>query len=616
MIRARRFSAIGRDTRGNVLPLAAMGMLISLALVGGAIDMSRAYRAENRLQSACDAAVLAGRRAVGSNGFDEPAQTQARSYFTTNFDDVAQETNTTVFTPTTVDNGQTVTATATTRLNPVVMKVFGFQRFNLSVNCSAAMGVGNSDVMMVLDTTGSMGGSLGAGTRISALRTAMKNFYTTVKTATAGTNARIRYGFVPYSSTVNVGRLLYAQDPDYLVDQHWIQSREAVGDKSTEQENNAATQNVKLYSNKTFTSNKACADSMPGTTAWANNGASYALPTQTISQGTYGDQSWKTIQRQPQKRHVYGCYNHNGTYYPYDYDDLKDIDTTRVWNMEYKRLQYLVSAYKAFASASTTTGSFGAAVTSTWEGCIEERGSVNASSFSYSSINGISPQKAYDLDIDMEPTSDDETKWAPMWPELAYGRLNSSGGFDNGASSKYGYDAASYCPYQAQLLTEMSQGSFDAYADALKAEGSTYLDIGMVWGGRLASPDGIFRSNVNIAPSNGGEVSRHVIFMTDGLMEPNFSIQSAWGIEYYDRRVTDNGYSNDASRHTSRFRAICDSIKAKGIRIWTISFTTGTNSDLSYCASSDSSFNADDSTQLNEAFQEIAKQVGELRLTQ
>jgi hypothetical protein len=57
-------------------------------------------------------------------------------------------------------------------------------------------------------------------------------------------------------------------------------------------------------------------------------------------------------------------------------------------------------------------------------------------------------------------------------------------------------------------------------------------------------------------------------------------------------------------------------IKAKGIRIWAISFTSGTSTDLSYCASPNSYYNANDSAELNEAFQEIAKQVGELRITQ
>ena len=45
----RGFLNLLRDRGGNVLPMAAIGMLLTAALVGGGIDMSRAYRVNNRL---------------------------------------------------------------------------------------------------------------------------------------------------------------------------------------------------------------------------------------------------------------------------------------------------------------------------------------------------------------------------------------------------------------------------------------------------------------------------------------------------------------------------------------------------------------------------------------
>lgn len=628
----RGFLAFLRDIQGNVLPLAAIGMLLSAALVGGGIDMSRAYRAQNRLQSACDSAVLAGRRAVDSNGFDSTAQTQASNFFTTNFNAGSLETDTPSFTAGSTDNGQTVTGTASADLNLAVMKIFGFKKFSLSVNCQASMGVGNSDVLMVLDTTGSMSSSLGSGTRISALQAAMKNFYTTVKTATAGTNARIRYGFVPFSSSVNVGKLLYDLNPAYLVDTYRIQSREVVykwtTPKSTtasEYENETYTDPVPYTSNtKSYSSQQSCNKKQPNDTSWTNNGSSTSTTTTTTSADGM-TQTTVTTTVQPQKvSALYTCQKVNGNWYIYTYSGTRDqytytTDTSSkvfdYWN--YHQIQYDVSSYKAFQSVSTNTGNNGNTVSSTWAGCIEERGTLSEPSFSYSTTSGITPSGASDLDIDSAPTaSDDSTKWAPMWPEVAYYRTTSGGSLTNSATSKYGSQASSYCPAKAQLLATMTQTDFNAYANSLKPAGSTYLDIGMAWGGRLISPNGIFASTVNDPPANGGEVSRHVIFMTDGQMEPLYYIQSAWGIEYHDRRVTDDGSTGDASRHTSRFLALCEAIKAKGIRVWTISFTAGSNSDLQTCASTNSYFNANDSTQLNAAFQEIAKQVGELRMTQ
>lgn len=628
--------ALVRDSAGNVLPMAAIGMLLSAALVGGGIDMSRAYRVQNRLQSACDAAALAGRRAVTTSGFDTTSQTQAANYFTTNFDDSTQETTNTVFTPTSPDNGQTVNGTARTELKLAVMKIFGFPKFSLSVTCTASMGVGNSDVMMVLDTTGSMDEPLGTGTRISALNTAMKNFYKTVKTATSGTNARIRYGFVPFSQSVNVGKLLYAKDPSYLVDTFHIQSRfpetkyKTTTDTKPRVENLVTTTPVR-QTNNSWSKQSNCTKNLPQD-QWTDVGAPQVTTTTEVS-GSVTTTVTTTKQSQTSDG-IYSCSKYGSDYYIWKATGTRDYYTVTTDTVDTSVLVFDHFTYKQRTESETNPlpygdyktgnpvtllmmGTNGANLTTTWAGCIEERGTVSEPSFSYSTTNGITPSGSNDLDLDSAPTTDPVTKWAPMWPEIAYYRKTQGGSVTSDPTSLYGSKATSYCPYKAQLFKEMTQQEFDGYADSLFADGYTYLDIGMAWGGRLSSPQGIFADTVNAAPSNGGEVSRHLIFMSDGEMNPEPLLQSSWGIEWHDRRVTDDGSdSQDTSRRNSRFLALCEAIKAKGIRVWTISFTSGTSSLLKTCASTNSYYNADDSAQLNAAFQEIAKQVGELRLTQ
>jgi hypothetical protein len=56
-------------------------------------------------------------------------------------------------------------------------------------------------------------------------------------------------------------------------------------------------------------------------------------------------------------------------------------------------------------------------------------------------------------------------------------------------------------------------------------------------------------------------------------------------------------------------------VKAKGIRIWVIGYTSALTSDLTYCASPNSSYTAYTSSEINTAFQQIAKQIGELRIS-
>ena len=57
--------ALRRHSGGNVLAIAAASIFPILAIVGGTVEMSRAYMAQAQLQSACDAGVLAGRRPRG-----------------------------------------------------------------------------------------------------------------------------------------------------------------------------------------------------------------------------------------------------------------------------------------------------------------------------------------------------------------------------------------------------------------------------------------------------------------------------------------------------------------------------------------------------------------------
>lgn len=632
-------STLLRDERGNILPMAASGVLVMAALIGGAVDMSRAYQAQSRLQSACDAGVLAGRRAVTNNGFDQAAQDQARRYFNMNFDEDIQGTDNTDLDIETDVSGNAITATASTEMPMLLMQIFGRQDMALSVSCSSTMGVGNSDVTMVLDVTGSMGTSLsGGGTRLSALKTAVKNFYSTVDLATQNSNARIRYAFVPFSTTVNVGELLYDKDPDYLVDQWTIQSRAAVDRTITETvtvgwEDPVVTSSTSYgtttnsgrtqYSSTRYTSLSSCTAASPADTAWANNGAATTTTGTTVNGS--GQQVVTTTVTQPEKQRRYECVLSSGRYrinyrdyyrnkLTYNYNTSDPITETRTRTefdrFEYRPVSYDVSLFKRFEDVTTRTGDLGTDEVSRWGGCIEERQTVAQSSFSFNALTGMSPSSAFDLDIDSAPTADPATKWAPMWRDVAYRRSTI-------APSTSGTAASSSCVPRAQLLRTMEQGEFNAYADSLTAQGNTYLSIGMLWGARLTSPDGIFGDLVKDDPANGGSVQRHIIFMTDGAQESSSSIYHAYGIESLDRRVSSDGTTSQTdSRHLSRFRAICDAVKAKGIRIWAIAFTTGLTSDLRYCASANSAYTASDANQLNSAFQEIAKQVGELRVLQ
>lgn len=648
---------LSQSEAGNIFPLTAAAIFVMAGLVGGGVDISRAYLVQNRLQSACDAGVLAGRKNVRTNGLDTPAINAAKSYFNVNMagtSGVALPN----FTPTTPDNGNTIEARVSTQINTTLMRIFGFDQIPVSVSCTASMSMGNSDVMMVLDTTGSMNWDIDGDEtdedderRIHFLRLAMKDFYSTVATAADGTNARIRYGFVPYSSSVNVGHLLQA---DWIVDSMNIQSREGVYEYETNQV-------VVGYEDPVYSTNSGTSESEQGN--WRNySGARYSRESQ-CDNASPSNQDWRggsidseedefinaaqqrirTIRyTQDQERRVYRCvYSSNSGYRIQYRDEEREVFFEQRWTEDpifeevvtrewrdwiYRQRTLDVSRYKLFEPTTIDNGDSssaddgyanglqnGADIQYTWNGCIEERATLSENAFSYSSLFGMSPY-TWDLDIDTPPNGTYDSKWRPMWSEMSF-RRGTAGRIYNSNQSYEGYQSGSYCPSQAQLLTVLDEDQFGDEAEKLHPEGSTYLDLGILWGGRLLSPTGMFSSNVMETPINGAEVSRHLIFLTDGEMEPNPFIYSAYGLEYYDKRVTDNGLANHRDRHKSRFRAICQAVKAKGVRIWVIAFASELNADLQACASSESSFQAEDSHELNEAFQEIAKNVGELRIT-
>ena len=643
------------DKRGNIMPIAAIGMIAMAGMVGGGVDISRAYMVQNRLQNACDSGVLAGRRAIGDNGFNTSAKNQAEDYFDTNFNQANEGTRNTSFVTTAAENNNRVNGVAKTTVDTVVMNLFGFSKLDLSVNCSASMSIGNSDVVMVLDTTGSMDWTLSGATtaddsqkRITHLKTAMKNFYDTVESSRTGTNARVRYGFVPYSTSANVGHLITDVSPAYLVENWTYQSREP--QFTTEENQTLVGYESPVYSSETsysdidygnwfynsstrYGKSKDCQDALPSNTAWTNDGGTSSSTLTEINSS--GQRVTSTTVSQPQKRTIYDCYRQSrGQYYIIRQNQERDYNetdyaiedpiytTTSVsvfdkW--EYKEVSYNVAAYRAGTSVNVPMGTDGANVATTWKGCVEEASTKEQDNFHYSKNSGLDPSDAYDLDIDLVPdASDDETRWRPLWPEVSYYRTTDSSGRYYSASPRSDYGTKTYaaCPVEAQLLTEMSESEFDAYADSLQPEGSTYHDIGMIWGGRLSSPEGVFAANVTAAPANGSAVSRHIIFMTDGQMSTSSGAYTAYGVEWHDRRVTANGYADQNRRHSKRFLTVCEQAKAKGIRVWVIAFASALTTDLETCASTDSAFPAASASQLNSAFQEIAKNVGELRVVQ
>ena len=146
-----------RDVRGNTLAMAAAAMIPLIGIIGGAVDISRMYIVKTRLQHACDAGALAGRKAMGSGQWSQASyapRIAAERFFDANI--APQAYGSEDISRTFTENAGKVTGTASAVVPMSLMRIFGFSRDTLSVTCDAEMRLPNTDIMFVLDVTGSM----------------------------------------------------------------------------------------------------------------------------------------------------------------------------------------------------------------------------------------------------------------------------------------------------------------------------------------------------------------------------------------------------------------------------------------------------------------------------
>lgn len=233
------------------------------------------------------------------------------------------------------------------------------------------------------------------------------------------------------------------------------------------------------------------------------------------------------------------------------------------------------------------------ASTSTWGGCIEERQTVSTIT---SSSGYTIPAGAKDLNINLVPSETDvTTQWPAYLPSLV------------------DRESQVACPSEAARLKTWARADLQTYVNNLTPDGGTYHDIGMIWGARFISTGGVF---ANPDEFNGAPVNRHIIFMTDGLLDTGGTLYSSYGLESYQKRVSGGGTDLNG-RHKQRFLMVCNAAKSLNVSVWTIAFATATDPTLTTCASaSDMAVIAGNQSQLNSRFQEIGRSIGKLRIAQ
>ncbi len=646
---------------GNVLVMVAAGFLPLLGFIGGGVDMARIYLVKTRLQHACDAGALAGRKQMAGGAWaanNEKARTTAEGIFNINY--VPGSYGSSELSKRFSESQGKVSGSASVIIPMTVMVIFGYGTKTISVNCDAEMRIPNTDVMFVLDTTGSMA-SVNPGdgdTKINGLKQAVKCFYEALAkidtSAQCGSNptgyrnndVQLRFGFVPYSSNVNVGRLLRN---DWMVDTALYQSRKAKTTGNTDvdgfKEGTAEvtsteqvpySMNWSAWENHGTAGGTSCNGRIPANSIEMTGPESAPYAQSTTGSGANRVVSWSTNQDgryynyqgvmvggkcQIQRRYISGYLKRN----------YQRTDTTGFKEYEYGQLSFDVSGLKAGAdgwkaSIVAPVGPYGQAATVAWDGCVEERQTYQNTDDSPAGEFAPIPSNAFDMNIDMIPDGSDATKWRPLLPDLVWGRYDSNGNWTVSkvkTSSDLNRNYTYACPTAASKLKSYpSANSFESYVNTLYPNGNTYHDIGLLWGARLMSPTGIFGPENAFTPT-GGEIERHLVFMTDGDTVTSNQGYTAHGIAWWDRRQTRSNAGPGASLLTAvvneRTKALCSAIKSKNITLWVVSFGNGVSTNaqalLQSCASPNRYYVAANSATLISNFQQIADEISQLRLT-
>ena len=210
MTSLKRYAA---DTRGSVAILFGLSLIILCLFVGLAIDTARVYSMTKKVQDALDAAALAGAKALNeSDGQANNIRATAYAAFLANiahipngaasfsgFDAVPDLSN------------STVTAGVQLKVPSTFAKLAGLDEFNVQKSSSTTYSLAHIEVVLALDTTGSMK-DIPAGDTIPKIQ-AMKGAAATLIDSVYGeatTDSNVRISVVPWSTGVLAGGLTSA----------------------------------------------------------------------------------------------------------------------------------------------------------------------------------------------------------------------------------------------------------------------------------------------------------------------------------------------------------------------------------------------------------------------
>ena len=179
---------------GGVAIPAGMMILVLTTGVSMSIDYSRSVKAQNNLQDAVDASVIA----AASRADQAEAEKAAHSVFDSSY--MANNKVTSLTQSLTLD-GNTQTYAVEAEVPTTMLQLVGIDSMTVKASASASRGLTSTEMVIALDTTGSMG----FGNSWDQATAAMAELLVDLDAA-AETDEDFYATFFPYGDRVNVGR--------------------------------------------------------------------------------------------------------------------------------------------------------------------------------------------------------------------------------------------------------------------------------------------------------------------------------------------------------------------------------------------------------------------------
>jgi Flp pilus assembly protein TadG len=216
LISARKnFKAFRKDHRGSITTIAAVASLPMMLAAGAAIDTIRADRERVAFDAAVDSAALAvaaddraslqGLSTTQKNARIAELETYAKKYLAENY---TSQYGSDPITDVDIEiTGSTIDLTSHHAFPTTIMSLTGIDEINLTSHAQVMKAMRPIELVMVMDTTGSMGTTYMAQAKVAA--------HDLLKTLYAGTPAQvpesefIRTALVPFSAAVRLNKNAY-----------------------------------------------------------------------------------------------------------------------------------------------------------------------------------------------------------------------------------------------------------------------------------------------------------------------------------------------------------------------------------------------------------------------